>query len=147
MATPKTVINAFNKLEYDSPLPRDNNFTDIYTYFTDAGQSLLLKSGSTYLLLYFDFADIVDEISDETVSWTFGEGEDRFILTMYINASLEDSHHAFILKKNKANRDYLQKIKEDGKLTLECIALLYGDLYKLRQARLTLPGAVLQLMP
>ena len=147
MPSPGTVITAYNKIEYDNPLPRDKNFNDLYGYFDDTGQSLLLKSGDNYLLLYFDFADILDEISDNIVTWTFGEDKDRYTLTMFIKASFEDAHHAFVLKKNAGNKNFLKMIRNEGTITLECIAPLYGHIHKLKQAKLTIPDALLQIFP
>ncbi len=136
-------IRTLKELPDESVLDH-KDYAPLYEYFEDAGMSLFLATPDDYCLLYFDIPEAIEEILPGNVSWLLEREEKSTALTMFANGSQIQTYHTFHFADNPVNSYFFSNIKENSTLSINFLAMVYGDIIKIKSIAFTLPQAILQ---
>jgi hypothetical protein len=145
MYTSEEILREFERIQEDSPLPRKGPMSVFYDTFIDRENSLLLESGGSYHVFYFNSHDTIESITDDAPGFIFEKKGALLLCLIIFNPGGDQitSYLPFDLKDD-THVAFLHALKRSRTIQLHFITMLYGDLHRMKSLTLEVPELVLK---
>jgi len=148
MPSDREIIAEFDKVEQNAPLPRGGPCSFFYDELHDTGSSVILQRESSVIIFHFNFEDRIALIESTNTGWHIEIKDEVIILTLIVTHEEGPSPIFFTLKRNEQKTaDLLSNLKQDKRVTVCFLSLLYGDIYKEKCLTFLLPDHIIEQIP
>lgn len=142
------IIEAFEKIDYETVIPSEEPFIALYEHFDDTAKSYFLSEGDNYGLFYFDEEMTVETLINETVSLNIIPEEQRTIIHILFRGEHDsyDIYFPFVHEKERQVY-FLSQLKQKKSFRVHYLMLLYGGIYKAATIEYTLSDNLAAMLP
>ncbi|HON79659.1 MAG TPA: hypothetical protein PK544_14285 [Spirochaetota bacterium] len=148
MASDAEIIEAFEKIDYETVLPNEEPFITLYEHFDDTSKPYFLSEGDRYGLFYFDEEITVDILINEKTFLNIINEEQRTILHLLYRGE-NDSFDIYFpfLHKNEQQMSFLSALKNRKTFRVHYLMSLYGGIFKAATKEYTLSDTLAAMLP
>ena len=148
MASDAEIIEAFEKIDYETVLPNEEPFITLYENFEDTAKSFFLSEGDQYGIFYFDEEITVDTLINEKIFLNIISEEQKTIIHLLYRGENDsfDIYFPFFHEKEQ-QMSFLTALKDRKTLRIHYLMSLFGGIFKAATKEYTLSDTLAAMLP
>ncbi|GEM_PF-1965223 len=148
MPSDSEIIDAFDRVEQNAPLPREGPCSFFYEELQDPGSSVILQQESSIIIFHFNFEDRITLIEGRNTGWHIEINDEAIILALIIDHEEGAFPLFFTFKQgDRKTADLLSELKRQRRITVCFLSLLFGDIYREKCRAFQLPDHIIEQFP